>query len=101
MEHPSGDSVRIAIGGDTLTISWEAREKLLDRLARIPSGESLVGLFQRHGTSSIVIPDRDELAVLRDVVWQWMDDVGRDQLPYGIPELRDALVDSGGPSETA
>ena len=35
--------------------------------------------------------------MLRDVVWQWIEDVGRDQLPAGVAELRDALVGGVGP----
>jgi hypothetical protein len=101
MERRSIDRVRVRVGDDIVAISWEAQQRLIERLRQIPSAGSLIGLFQRHGTSSLVIPATPELRLLRDVVWHWMDEVGRDQLPAGIPELRDALVDGVGPSDAA
>jgi hypothetical protein len=99
MERRSIDWVRIRVGDEAIEISWQARQELLERLRQVPSAMSLTGLFERHGTSSLVIPAASELRLLRDMVWNWMEEVGRDQLPAGIPELRDALVDAVGPSE--
>jgi hypothetical protein len=89
----------VRVGDDTVTISWDARQQLVERLRQIPSAISLMGPFARHGTSSIVIPARYELRLLRDVTWRWMEEVGRHRLPEGIPQLRDALVDGVGPNE--
>ena len=78
MERRSIGWVRIRVGHQTLEISWEARQELLERLRRIPSAASLADLFERHGTSNLVIPAAGELRLLRDVVWHWMEEVRRD-----------------------
>lgn len=101
MGRRSIDWVRIYVGGEFVEVSWAARNELIGRLEPTSTGASLINLFQRHGTSSIIAPSTAELSVLRDVVWRWMEAVGRDRLPDGIAELRDALVDAVGPSDEA
>jgi hypothetical protein len=101
MERRSIDWVRLYVSGTFVEISWAARNELIERLERVFSGASLINLFQRHGTSSIVAPDSREIEVLRKVVSDWAEEVDLDSLPEGIPALRDALVDDADPGDEA
>jgi len=98
---PLGSESRLYVGGTFLEISWTARNELIERLERVFPAASLIDLFRRHGTSSIVAPDSREAGVLRDAVSKWMEEVGRNSLPEGIPALHDALIDGAGPDDQA
>jgi hypothetical protein len=80
MERRSIDWIHVRVGDEVVDISWDARQALIERLQGSPSGARLVGLFERHGPSSLVMPAVYELRLLRDIIWQWMEVVGRDHL---------------------
>jgi hypothetical protein len=89
------------------TISWDARNDLLERASQTPHIEDAAALikeFKRHGTSSPVPLDKAEARDLYELVTGWVLDVGHDQLPDGIPTLADALADefeAGGSVQTS
>lgn len=77
-------------------ISWDTRQELLERLGGREGVERVVadrvrGAFEAVGTTRPVELDQRGQSLLLDVIDRWMDDVGADELPEGIFNLRYAL----------
>ena len=89
------DRVQVGLAHETVTISWEARQALLDRLRRVESLRSVVDAFLAVGVSRPVTLSDEEKDALRDAIRVWAEETegGYAALPDGIERLRIALVD--------
>jgi hypothetical protein len=77
-----------------VTISWNAREDLLERLGPGPDTFGLVASFRNVGASSPVRLTIEEKQQLSIMVESWLEEVGDyNLLPTGIWDLRNALID--------
>ena len=87
------DQVRIAFS-ETLTIPWDSRQALLERLRGDESLRSVVDAFEAVGVSRPVTLSHEERAELSDAIRVWAHETGGyGALPEGIERLRLALVD--------
>jgi hypothetical protein len=86
------DRVQIALPCDTVTISWDAREQLLERLAALEFGAQVADKFRAVGTSRPVALTTEERELVGTVVVHWLNEVGVGGLPAGIFDLRNELV---------
>ena len=94
MAERSIDRVRIAVGRETISIPWDSRQALLERLRPLDSMREVVATFWGFGTSRPVTLTPQEAADLLDVLSAWADEVGGySGLPDGLAELWHALVD--------
>jgi hypothetical protein len=89
------DRVRIALSRQTISIPWESRQALLERLRRVDSMADLVREFEAVGTSRAVELTSEQKDDLVGVIAAWADEVegGYSGLPDGVAELWHALVD--------
>jgi len=89
------DRVKIALSRQTVTIPWESRNALVERLRPLESMREVVGTFWGAGTSRPLILTPEQQVALLDVISVWSQEVtgGLAGLPDGIDELRNALVD--------
>jgi hypothetical protein len=71
-------------------IEWDSRNLLLERLEQHPPAADIVTAFRTAGPSHLRLTD-EQMAVLGDVVSQWLDEVGSTNLPPGVSELHAAL----------
>jgi hypothetical protein len=78
---------------DLTVISWDAREQLLERVRQPEGGEDVARRFQAVGATRPVTLDAAGKALLSTVLEGWLEEVGKDELPYGVSELRNALID--------
>ena len=72
-------------------IQWDSRNLLLDRLRTYPPAAGIVTAFEMPGASRPLRLTDEQMAVLRDVVAEWVAEVGVSRLPPGIVRLRGAL----------
>jgi hypothetical protein len=79
------ETVRIALPGRTVVITWEEREALVARLRRA------VEAFERVGTSRPVVLGTGDAPVLLATLDAWAIEVGAEGLPGGVAELLAAL----------
>ena len=87
------DRVRIAIGDETVELSWAIAQELQARMLRFKATAPLVDRFGRVGTSQPVTLRPDEVGPLLVVVSQWARETGLERLPAGISNLLDRLSD--------
>lgn len=78
--------VRIQAGSETVTISWTARQELVDRLRKVKDAAGLVRKFEAVGTSRPVELDQGDVDVLMDVLLSWQEG-GGGPAPDGIRTL--------------
>ena len=81
----------LAYSRGEVEIHWDSRSLLLDRLRSHPRAADIVTAFETPGASHPLRLTDEQMAVLRDVVTEWMDEVGVSRLPPGIVRLRGAL----------
>jgi hypothetical protein len=74
-------------------IAADAREQLLERLSHRDGGADVVRQFRAAGASEPVKLDHEEKVLLAAALEDWLREVGRDELPQGIYEMRNALID--------
>jgi hypothetical protein len=74
-------------------IQWDSRNLLLDRLRGYAPAADIVTAFETPSASHLICLTDKQMAVLRDVVGGWLDEVGVSRLPPGILKLRGALED--------
>lgn len=97
------DSVQIAYSRGTVAIPWSSRDALLAETRHLDSAKSIRDAFLAVGATRPVELKRDEMVLLLHAIDVWMGNVGGpDQLPAGIFNLRNALIDdthdtAGGP----
>jgi hypothetical protein len=68
-------------------------EELLAMTRHLEAGAGTVRAFEAAGASAPVQLDGSDVLVLIDVIDEWIREVGKDALPEGVFELRDALYD--------
>jgi hypothetical protein len=88
------DWVTVATPSGPVTISWEQRNQLLDRL-RVTCGRqsSVVAAFEAVGaTRPVELNTADGLAVL-ETLDAWLDEEGIEAIPQRLAILRNALHD--------
>ncbi len=77
----------------TVALPRASCDALLAEMPRLDSAASARRRFEALGASARVRLETDEVQTVLDVVEVWMRDVGRDGLPEGVFELRNALLD--------
>jgi hypothetical protein len=87
------DRVIVATSSRHVEIPWASRDMLLEHLLRYPSAASIVATFKAVGAIRPVTLTADEEAILHEVVQEWENEVGADNLPPFVLELRDGLKD--------
>jgi hypothetical protein len=76
-----------------VTIPWDSRQALLDRLRQAGGAGQIIRAFDAAGTSAPVKLDRSAKRRLLTVCEDWLDEMNIDGLPEGIFDLRNALFD--------
>ena len=91
------DSVQIALSRQTITIPWESRQALLERLRPLDTMRDVVSILWAVGTSRPVELTKQQQGDLLEAIRAWSQEVagGYGGLPEGIEQLRHALVDDG------
>lgn len=89
----SNEWVEIAFSRETVSIPWLSRQALLDRMRHLESAAALVAAFEAVGTSRPVVLDAGGKADLFEIIRFWVSEVGVDELPSRIADLRHALLD--------
>ena len=85
--------VQVATAGGVVELPWPSRFELLERARRLYGGAEVIRRFEAVGASRPVTLDRDSKLLLLNLLQHWLNDVGIDELPPGIFELRNALLD--------
>ncbi|MES1170238.1 MAG: hypothetical protein ABUL47_06080 [Leifsonia sp.] len=86
------DRIVITLAHDTLVISPESRDSLLDRINDRPEMGTVVGAFRAVGASAPVTLTVADRRPLLDAIDDWAENVGSpEKLPPGIWDLRTAL----------
>jgi hypothetical protein len=86
----ANERVLVATSNSGVTLPWESRQELLERLRGAESARWIVNEFEEVGTERPVNLTLDQKGVLIALIGEWMDDAGH--LPEGIAELRDELL---------
>jgi hypothetical protein len=86
------NQVRIATAARVVVISWDARQQLLERVRQLHGGAELIERFDAVGTSQPAKLNRAGKQLVLETIYGWTEQVGVDELPEGITELRYALL---------
>ena len=81
----------LAYSRGEVEIQWESQNLLLDRLRRYPSAAPIVTALETPDAAQPLRLTDEQMAVLRDVVAEWADEIGVSRLPPGAVRLRGAL----------
>jgi hypothetical protein len=86
--------VQVDVAGTIVDITWDERDKLLEKLGRVAGCETIVKKFEAVGASRPVELDDEERQRVRVMLELW----GITVIPDGLDELMLALVraDPGG-----
>jgi hypothetical protein len=87
------DWVTVALSRGHVEIPWASRDELLERLRTVHSAAGVVTAFEAVGASQPVTLNADQETTLHEVVRNWFNEVGADNLPPGIATLRYRLID--------
>ena len=74
-------------------LPWDSRIRLVDEMSSVDGTEQIVRAFNAVGASAPVRLGQPEKELVVEVVDRWAADVGADELPDGVWELRDAIVE--------
>jgi hypothetical protein len=95
-EHSIHNNVRVRTPSRMVLLPWQSAQDLLARaLAASPSVHPGVERFRTVGVFAgrgVARPERQNL--LPRLIEAWSAQIREDELPPGIPELRDALRDN-------
>jgi hypothetical protein len=83
------DRVHVATSQRTVVLPWASRDALLEQMRHLDTMTPVVDAFEAVGASVPVRLTLEQKARLVDVVRVWADQA--DELPEGVPELRDEL----------
>jgi hypothetical protein len=85
--------VRVRTPSRLVELSWSEREDLVARLiAAYPTTHPVVWQFRSVGTSRpLELLDSNDMTFVLAVVDAWALDIGDEELPPGISELREAI----------
>jgi hypothetical protein len=86
------ERVRVATFRDVVELPRESRQELLERMRRLDSAAGVRQAFEAVGTSRPVRLAPADKGMLLEVFAFWLDEVGVNELPAGIFELRNALI---------
>ena len=81
--------IQLASTAEPVVVSWDTREQILSRLT--PSQDFIGDAFRDVGASHPVMLTIDEKQQLLDLIDEWKKEVGADQLPDGVVDLRKGL----------
>ena len=87
------DHVTITLWRGPVEIPWDSRVQLVDEMSSIDGAEHVVRAFNAVGASAPVRLGQPEKELVVEVVDRWAADVGADELPDGVWDLRGALVE--------
>jgi hypothetical protein len=87
------DTVTVTNGHDTAILPRESREALLQRLGSNPAGAGIVTKFRDSGTSAPITLSDEEKTWLRSLIDRWAHQLGIDELPEGVWEVRCVITD--------
>jgi hypothetical protein len=95
MSEPSRlDHVQVHTADGPITISWDARDQLLERMRHLDTAAPVVRAFEAVGATRPVELYPEGKRLVLDVIETWGRDEGDiERLPDGIPVLRHALAD--------
>jgi hypothetical protein len=85
----ANERVTITTGRESVEVTWDERQELLDRIRQAANGAVLVGKFEAVGTSRPVELEGDDVDLLDTIIGIWDEDAG--ELPEGIRRLREML----------
>jgi hypothetical protein len=77
----------------TVTIPWDSRQALLERLDAAGGAEDVIAAIRAVGTSRPIEPTKPQKRLLLDVLEAMVSEVGAPWLPDGLFQLRNALID--------
>lgn len=87
------DRVTITLWRGPVELPWDSRIRLVDEMSSVDGTEQIVRAFNAVGASAPVRLGQPEKELVVEVVDRWAADVGADELPDGVWELRDAIVE--------
>ena len=87
------DRVTITLWSGPVYLRWDSRIQLVDEMSSVDGTEHVVRAFNAVGASAPVRLGRPEKELVIEVVDRWAADIGPEQLPAGVWDLRSALVD--------
>src|SRR4029077_18352342 len=87
------DRVTITLWQGAIEIPWSSREELLDEIGHLHGAETAVHAFNAVGASAPVRLGTADKELVASAIDKWAGDIGDDELPTGIWELRCALVE--------
>jgi hypothetical protein len=85
--------VKLASRSEPFTLSWDSREQLLDQARVRDELGGVVTAFEGAGASRPIALNPDDKARLLELIEEWARRLSISELPAGIWELRQALVD--------
>ncbi len=87
------DRVTISLWHGPFELPRSSRDELLEEMSRVDDAREAIRAFHGAGASSPVRLDRADKAMLVRVIETWFGEVGKEELPQGIWELRAALLE--------
>src|SRR4051794_24763614 len=87
------NQVTIRLQHGSVELPWGSRERLLDEINSLEGTEQVVSAFTAVGASAPVNLGRTEKVLLVEMIDRWAADIGTEQLPVGVWDLKCALVD--------
>ena len=85
--------VTITLWRGPVVIPWDSRVQLVEEMSTIEGTEQVVRAFNAVGAAAPVRLGRPEKELVIEVVDRWAADIGPEQLPTGVWDLRSALLD--------
>ena len=90
---PAGlDRVTITLWKGPVELPWGSRVRLVEEMSSVSGTEEVVRAFDAVGASAPVRLGRPDKELVVGVVDRWAADVGKEQLPDGVWDLRCAIV---------
>jgi hypothetical protein len=87
------DRVTITLWRGPVELAWDSRVQLVEEMSSFEGAEEVVRAFNAVGASAPVRLGRPEKELVIEVVDRWAADLGAEQLPGGVWDLRCALVE--------
>jgi hypothetical protein len=87
------DRVAIATSRTTVELPWSSRDRLLHEIRNLDGAEAIRTAFGAVGASRPVPLSRDDQVLLFEAISAWANSVTVEELPEGVWNLRNALVD--------
>jgi len=87
------NTVEVACSRGAVTIPRSSRDELLAQIKHLHSADGVRSAFDAAGAPAPVKLAAADKELLIEVINVWMQSVGRDDLPDGIFDLRNALYD--------